>query len=390
MTTTTTNFKSAVWGIMNCSNIDDSMNWPLFNQRFFIRIKPTKQLDDDETMMTMKQFTTKNIDRLYYLFNYDNERFHLIARINHYNYEGEEEDYYIHHPPLYVELAARYDPLLGWKGLTYVSSNVNLFMKLCLPKLKKEKRNPIYELLKQDNVEIDKNLIMDYQEYWNAVSYSLLPTNVELQRDEKFLDAKRAYEEPINNLLSIFDHPNFKSAQPLAGKPNVIYKNIMPLLVNQRLLSKRKIIIMDPNNDKELNFFTLQAENIDRLYYIYSDDKKAPINRLRDDDDDDRKLLFKNNNNNNLDKLLFHIIARVNYKNQIPLYVELAALYDPNYGKLEDSFSDRVWDGFILLSTNVELFMRLCLPKMSENVKNNVYKFLRNDDELQQIGRAHV
>ena len=134
-------------------------------------------------------------------------------------------------------------------------------------------------------------------------------------------------------------HSNFKSIDSTINNGEMMHDYLNYALINQKMFIKKttpwemnKLFKLD-----ELNSFNINLEKVDRLYYIY------------------RNIKIKE----------YSLIARVDYNNR-HLYVELYA----------QQYTD-IWEGFIFISYDVHIFMKLVLLFFQN--KNLIYQSLRED-----------
>ena len=157
--------------------------------------------------------------------------------------------------------------------------------------------------------------------------------------------------------MALKTHPNFKSAVPNITNVNEINNIMLHPLSNQNALKRNQIPPGSITTPDLINSFKIDLEKVDRLYHLYyergiskykTDTIYSMVIRLIDDDDD-----------------------------LPPLYVELWAAYNPDDDYLNED-DGKGWRGFIFISADVDLFMKVT----PFNHYKLVYDFLWKEDGI--------
>ena len=166
MSKTHPNFKSLISTVNDIESIYANIGLPLVFQETFEK-KSTSDMNWNKNKLKSFSIIPEEIDRLYIIHNprrreYDNDNYednddnfiefrhciyyYLLVRIDHKGFKDK----------LYVEMISYCNFLRGW-GTIYISSDINLFMKIALtPLYEKSSRDKIYDFIKiHDNYDIE-------------------------------------------------------------------------------------------------------------------------------------------------------------------------------------------------------------------------------------------
>ena len=151
--------------------------------------------------------------------------------------------------------------------------------------------------------------------------------------------------------MNIQTHPNFKSFVEDVQDAETIYEWVGYAISFQEHFDKTTTPseLYDNFENDKLQNFKIDLEKIDRLYYINLDKEDNYKNEFGDQ--------------------TYHLIARMQYNDESPIYVEIFA---------KDPYSHQIV-GHIYVSRNVTAFMKHVL---SEKIRYNnplIYEFLRED-----------
>ena len=143
-------------------------------------------------------------------------------------------------------------------------------------------------------------------------------------------------------------HPSFKSFNPNVKNAEEIDDYLHEALHYQHTFEKRTTPWEAQQWDyEELQRFNIDLEKIDRLYYIFYDSGVGGRN--------------------------FQMIARMEKDEEQPIYVEMVASCDYTGFDCQGS-------GYIFISKNANLFMKLVLAEAEKDVdKSLIYDSLRED-----------
>ena len=174
-TKTHPDFKSLQPNIENAKTIYNYLsNIYKFQNIFHKKTTPCEKRYWKHRAIDNFKINVQNIDRLYYLKRYKIDRLYYLERYKNNNDSDSDNDstnkiiiYKMiarldhNKKPIYVEMTA-YSCFCCRNGDIFISSNVNLFMKLVLTQNRNINRHLIYNSLKRDGIYMDWKIIDDY------------------------------------------------------------------------------------------------------------------------------------------------------------------------------------------------------------------------------------
>ena len=155
--------------------------------------------------------------------------------------------------------------------------------------------------------------------------------------------ADRNEDPEDSNVTGLNTHPKFKTLMPHVTSAADLQKCMLPSLLHQSLFERRTTPFECNEWDyKELQEFEINTEIVDRIYYI-----------------------------NASTGYCYQMITRMDY-NFTPLYVEIVAICCCIGFRCHGA-------GFIFVSRDANLFMKLVLSPLLERTKARIYKSLAED-----------
>ena len=215
MSETHPNFKSLISTVNDIKSIYANVGLPLMFQKTFKK-KSTSEMNWNKNKLKSFRLIPEEIDRLYIIHNprrreYDNSEdnddnfiefrhciyYYLLVRIDHKGFKDK----------LYIEMISYCNFLQGW-GTIYISSDINLFMKITLTHLyEKSSRDKVYDFIKiHDNYYIE-----------------------DFDMEEEMLNYK--YVQKLEHLCT---EAICKNKLPLAQLPKTLRKNLENIIKYQK------------------------------------------------------------------------------------------------------------------------------------------------------------
>ena len=170
------NFKSAVPNITNVNEIYNEIHAALTNQDTLKR----KRVPWGSTTPDLNSFkiNLEKVDRLYHLYHmgkdiYENSQYSMIVRLV--AHEGL--------PPLYVELWGCCDFIKGFRsnevgGFIFIAADVDVFMKVVTEDLSDSEKYPIYNLLQEDGIRVEREFDKNDVNFQEAKSCTINPKHI--------------------------------------------------------------------------------------------------------------------------------------------------------------------------------------------------------------------